>query len=509
MANRVIHRRLVAAVMGGILVMVAAAMAAPAQTFTTLVKFTGANGNGPTSAPVQGTDGNLYGTTYYGGSSTACASGCGTVFKLTPSGTLTTIHSFDLTDGENPNGLVLGSDGNFYGTTYLGGTASSCSITGMACGTVFKITPQGALTTLYNFAGVDYNDGSFPAASLIQGLDGNFYGTTYGGGTSRACDVGCGTVFGITPGGSVTVLLSFDLTDGFSPFALVQGTDGNFYGTTEGGGSGIACYLGCGTVFKVSPAGTLTTLHSFTGPTTDGSNPYAGLVQGRDGNFYGTTSAGGDVLYDCTYESVHYGCGTVFEVTGAGTLTIRHNFGIGTDGIYPVASLTQSSDGNLYGTTEFGGTATRCNPGFFQTGCGTIFEISPQGKEFVLHIFHGTDGAGPEAGLFQATNGVFYGTTAIGGAVESYGSVFSLDTGLAPFATTVPTAGAVGKPVAILGNNLSGATGVTFNGTPATFTVVSDTEITTTVPSGATTGSVRVVTPGGTLTSNVDFRVHS
>jgi len=129
-----------------------AAVAAPAQTFKTLVKFTGANGNGPTSALVQGTDGNLYGTTYYGGSSTACSQGCGTVFKVTPAGVLTTLHSFDLTEGENPNGLVLGDDGNFYGTTYLGGAGTYCGfVTASGCGTVFRITPEGSLTTLYSF----------------------------------------------------------------------------------------------------------------------------------------------------------------------------------------------------------------------------------------------------------------------------------------------------------------------------------------------------------------------
>jgi len=316
-------------------------------------------------------------------------------------------------------------------------------------------------------------------------------------------------VFKITPSGTLTTLYSFNPQGGYvAPSAVIQATNGDLYGTTEFGTAGFSfCYPDCGSVFALSAQGVFTTLHTFTGPPTDGFYPHAGLVQGKDGNLYGTTSEGGDVLYDCSSDGVGFGCGTVFRVTPGGRLTILHNFGIGTDGQLPAAGLVQATDGNLYGTTEFGGTSTTCNPGFFLTGCGTIFEITPQGKEMTLHLFHGSDGATPKAGLLQATNGLFYGTTAIGGAVESYGTVFSLNAGLGPFVSALPTAGAAGKSVAILGNNLTGASKVTFNGSAATFTVVSDTEITTSVPAGATTGPVQVVTPSGTLTSNVNFKV--
>ncbi len=222
---------------------------------------------------MQGSDGNFYGTAVVGG-----ANGAGTVFKITPGGTLITLYSFGVSDGQSPyGGLVQGSDGNFYGTTEFGGANNGN-------GTVFKITPRGTLTSLYSFAG---SDGANPHAGLVQGSDGNFYGTTEFGGTGQ-CANRCGTVFKITPSGTLTTLYDFAGSDGFKPQAgLVQGSDGNFYGTTTGGGANN----GKGTVFKITPSGTLTTLYSFAG--SDGAFPQAGLVQGSDGNFYGTTAGGG------------------------------------------------------------------------------------------------------------------------------------------------------------------------------------------------------------------------
>ncbi len=248
----------------------ATAIPSPAQTFTKLVDFDGSNGAIPICTLIQASDGNFYGTTFQGG-----ADNYGTVFKVTPEGTLTTLYSFDNVMGAYPfSGVVQGTDGNFYGTS--GGGANNS-------GTVFRITPEGTLTTLYNFCSLmNCADGEGPGA-LVQGTDGNFYGTTHGGVRDF------GTVFKITPEGALTTLHSFEYyTDGFSSAGLVQGTDGNFYGTTAYGGA----YLG-GTVFKITPEGTLTTLHSFCSEQNchDGSDPEAVLVQA--GRMYGTTHSGG------------------------------------------------------------------------------------------------------------------------------------------------------------------------------------------------------------------------
>jgi len=373
----------------------ATAMASLAQEFNTLANFAGGNGNHPQASLIQGTDGNFYGTTYAGGVSNDCSAGCGTVFKVTPSGTLTVLRSFFLGDGTQPEaGLVQASDGNFYGTTALGGAHSD--------GTVFKITPSGTLTSLHNFAG---GDGAVPVAGLVQARDGNFYGTASNGGANCG-SVGCGTVFKITPSGTLTTLHSFAGGDGSLPAAgLVQASDGNFYGTTYYGGANNN-----GTVFKMTPSGTLTTLYSF--DFSHGSKPTAGLIQATDGNFYGTASEGG-TSNNCG----SFGCGTVFKITPSGTLTTLHNFD-SADGAVPAAALVQATDGNFYGTT-YGGDAF-----------GTVFEITPSGALTTLHGFcpQGppcNDGSWPQAGLVQARDGNFYGTTYFGGA-NNDGIVFKL-----------------------------------------------------------------------------------
>ncbi len=273
-----------------------------------------------------------------------------------------------------------------------------------------------------------------------------------------------------------------------------------------------------GTVFKITPSGKLTTLHSF--DLADGYAPQAGLVQGTDGNFYGTTLEGGPTNASCMYQS----CGTVFKITPSGTLTTLYNFCSQSncaDGALPEAALVQGTDGNFYGTTPYGGANNNC---FFvqpsSDGCGTVFSITPSGVLTTLYNFCPqsgcADGYYPIAGLIQDTNGTFYGTTTLGGpaniscmnnSYDSCGTVFSLSVGLSPFVETLPASGKMGAAVKILGTNLTGATSATFNGTAATFTVVSASEITTTVPSGATTGTVQVVTPGGTLSSNAPFKV--
>jgi uncharacterized repeat protein (TIGR03803 family) len=437
--------------------------AGQAQMFTSLLSFTGSNGSSPFMGVLtQGVDGNLYGTASAGGTH-----GKGTVFKITTSGTLTTIYSFcaksKCTDGSAPyGGLTLGTDGNFYGTTFSGGTTQQA-------GTVYKITPAGKLTTLHNFT--FGSDGANPYDALLQGTDGNYYGTAQYGGAH-----GLGTVFKITPQGTFTVLHSFDSSDGSEPEAgLIQATDGNFYGTTYNGGTG-----GYGTAFKITPAGVFTNLHVFE-DDIDGRDLVSGVVQGNDGNFYGAAGGGGPLGY-----------GTLYVMTPTGQVTVLHNFDV-TDGDAPNLLLL-GTDGNLYGTTISGG------------GNGNVFEATTQGTVTQLHAFNDTDGSLPFAGPAQATDGNLYGTTLYGGSKKK-GTVFKIALGLAPFVKTVPTSGKVGAKVKILGTSLTGTTSVTFNGTAATFTVVSATEITTTVPAGAATGTVQVTTPSGILLSNVAFQV--
>ena len=299
---------------------------------------------------------------------------------------LTTLYRFTIgTDGFSPEaGLVQGSDGNFYGTTSFGGA--------IGAGTVFRISPEGTLTTLHSFAfGAD---GTTPEAKLVQGNDGNFYGTTLGNGTNGAF----GTVFQISPAGSLTTLYIFTgNADGGAPMAgLAQGIDGDFYGTTSTAGTG-----GQGTVFRISSAGTLTTLHSFTGDA-DGGQPEGGLVYGNDGNFYGTTSLG-----------------TVFQISSTGTLTTLHRFTGGADGDRPLAGLVRGNDGNFYGITVGGGTGDE----------GTVFRISSAGTLTTLHSFMGgIDGDLPETALVQGSDGNFYGTTGGNETAGDWGTVFRIST---------------------------------------------------------------------------------
>ena len=463
------------------------AIALPAQTFSTLSSFDGTDGSFPRAGSlVQTANGDFYGTTGAGG-----ANSSGTVFKISPSGTLTTLYSFcsqpDCTDGSNPwAGLIQATDGNFYGTTLYGGA--------YGVGTVFKITPTGALTTLSSFCRQPCANGAIPRAGLVQATDGNFYGTTQQGGANG----NHGTVFKVTPSGTLTTLYSFctqsGCTDGADPVAgLTQATDGDLYGTTQSGGSPV-CYQGCGAIFKITLGGALTTLYRFGG--ADGKYPYAGLVQAANGDFYGTTF-GGDA------PAQNYG--TVFKITPAGALTTLHGFcslsGC-VDGSAPAAPLVQATDGNLYGTTSSGGD---CG-GSGAATCGTVFKIIPSGTLTTLYSFDYEHGEQPWAGLVQATNGDFYGTTEVGGA-SGGGAVFRLSVGLPPFVKTQPHFAAVGAAITLLGTDLTGATSVTFNGIQAAFEIVSATELTTTVPAGATTGSVQVTTPGGTLSSGGPFLV--
>jgi uncharacterized repeat protein (TIGR03803 family) len=355
--------------------------------FTRLYSFTGGNdGSNPQSGLIQGTDGNFYGTASYGGLP------AGTVFKITAAGVFTILHAFDdYTDpaqGENPNALLQGADGNFYGATSSGGANG--------WGTVFSMDANGALSTIYSFNGGA--DGGFPAGGLYQGSDGYLYGTTFSGG-----DNGQGVVFKISVDGAYTSLYSFQGgDDGGTPLgaALVQGSDGFYYGTTLGGTNNA------GAIFKIDSDGDFSVVYDFKGGA-DGGDP-GGLSRGGDGNFYGVTSEAGAGSH-----------GTVYQLGANGAFTTLYSFSGGPDGAYPYARLTQGSNGYFYGTTSGGGTGND----------GTIFKISASGAFASLYSFtYGADGVYPSAGLVQGDNGYFYGTTDYGGTGES-GTMFEIDGG--------------------------------------------------------------------------------
>lgn len=365
-----------------------------ARTFKTLVRFDGTDGAGPWSL-VQGNDGNFYATTW--------GNSGGEVFKMTPAGKLTILYHFcsemNCADGADPYaGLVQAANGNFYGTTGGGGTRN--------LGTVFEITPNGKLTTLYSF-GTQTNDGEWPYGVLVQGTNRDFYGTTFAGGA-----YGGGTVFRISPTGKLTTLHSFcqasqSCPDGKQPMAgLVRGADGNYYGTTSSGGTAAYCGgIQCGTVFKITPAGRFTTLHSFCSQMgcSDGSHPVGALVLGTDRSFYGTTAGS------------HGAPDSVFKISLRGSLTTLYTFCQQkncSDGSAPYAGLALGADADFYGTTSAGGA---------DGGYGTVFKITRKGQLTTLHTFCEdgfypcSDGYSPAAALVQASDGTFYGSTAAGG----------------------------------------------------------------------------------------------
>ena len=381
----------------------------PAQTLQTLASFNGTNGANPYVSLTMGSDGNFYGTTIYGGiTNSSYPSGMGTVFQVTTNGTLTTLVSFENTNGAYPEAsLTLGNDGNFYGTTANGGTTNSSNTDGY--GTIFQVTTNGTLTTLVFFNG---KNGAY-ANALTLGNDGNFYGTTQNGGiTNFPYPLGFGTVFKVTTNGALTTLFCFSNSIGTEPVgALALGNDGNFYGTTAyGGTNSIYPYGGYGTVFKITTNGTLNTLVSFNG--TNGASPFGSLTLGNDGNFYGTTTSG-------LYVSGS-GFGTVFCVTTNGVLTTLATFN-GSDGEGPEAALVLWSEGNFYGTTEYGGN-TNLNDGF---GYGTLFKVTTNGVLTTLVSFDGTNGEQLTAALTLGSNDNLYGVTA-GGGSYGFGTVFRL-----------------------------------------------------------------------------------
>ena len=391
---------------------------------TTLYSFGGSatDGYAPSNGLglVQGPDGNFYGTTTSGGYGADTFGGVGAFYKITPEGVETVLYAFgtgaQLNDAIRPLGGLTLANGDFYGVGRLGGVDT--------CGAFFKVTTSGVETVLYSFVAIA-TDGCTPWGAPTQGTDGNFYGTTVDGGIHSG-----GIVYRITPpsGGSPaveTVLYSFGAssTDGMNPtFGVIQATDGNFYGTTACGGgnggaagcAGVAPGTGDGTVFKMTAAGVVTILHSFGGSSADGATPN-NLIQGTDGDFYGTTVKGGTS-----------NGGTFYKITPAGVETVLYSFcGSVTDGCSPQSGVIQGADGNFYGTTSMGGGASNG---------GTVYMVTPAGVETVLYSFgasNSVNGSAPFAGLTQGMDGTLYGTTSGGGAftnntsgVVVYGGTF-------------------------------------------------------------------------------------
>jgi uncharacterized repeat protein (TIGR03803 family) len=336
---------------------------------TVLYSFKGhPDGGGPNAGLTGDSEGNVYGTTCGGGTGGFYHYGEGTVYKLDSTGNETVLYSFAGTpDGECPQaGLIRDAMGNLYGTTNLGGAYGS--------GTVFELNTSGTETVLYSFTGAA--DGANPRAGLVLDAAGNFYGTAMQGGNFTGCNYGCGLVFKLDPAGVETVLHTFTAgTDGATPEAgLIIDTAGNLYGTTAYGGDLSACINfvnGCGVVFKLDPSGIETVLHAFRGGA-DGIYPNSGLTRDKIGNLYGTTFGGGSQS-SCSADIS--GCGMAYEIDPTGKETVLHRFGGGADGAYPFAGLTLDPEGNLYGTTQFGGANYICGNG--ELGCGVVFRIKP------------------------------------------------------------------------------------------------------------------------------------
>jgi uncharacterized repeat protein (TIGR03803 family) len=455
----------------------------PAQILTTLVDFDYTNRQEPESPLIQGLDGNLYGTYLLGG-----PDGVGGVFRLTPQGVLTQASNFcgsgGACAGAKEWGIMQTRDGTFYGTSQLGGTRA---------GNVFSMTPELVGTDFANFGD---KGGQDPISAPILGTDGNFWGVGDEGTKNNTpdCDLGCGSIYKVTPEGAVSTEYAFcaqpNCADGWAPVgSLLQASDGNFYGTTFAGGATTGCLFseGCGTIFKMTLQKVFTTLFTFSGTGSDGGNvEEVALIEGSDGALYGTTSAGG-----------LYGGGTVFKITTAGVFTTLYNFcalANCADGSGPQGGLIQASDGNFYGTTSVNGA----------NGGGTIYRITSAGTFTSLYNFCSlsgcADGSYPPSALLQATDGRIYGATYAGGTAGS-GTVFRLNLGLPAFVAPLPGFGKPGQTVSILGNGLKHTTSVTFNGITARFSATSNSSINAIVPSGATSGPIVVTTSTGTFTS--------
>lgn len=384
-----------------------------AQSYTVLHRFAGfpAEGKNPNGGLVRDAAGNLYGTTSRGG-----AYGVGTIFKLDKSGKETVLFNFFkgtiLDDGYTPTaGLIEDNSGNLYGTTYQGGDPN-CYIDPRGCGTVFKLDATGKLTVLHRFHGSDGirgPDGMGPDAVLVMDQSGNIYGTTDEGGPGQCIsNPGCGTVFKLDRSGKVTILdgitASYDTAE---PNGLLLDKSGTLYGTS----ASVVQYEGeitcCGTIFKIDVNGSKSILYSFT-DQADGAVP-TGMIRDGAGNLYGAAAFGGNT--NC---QIGFGCGTVYKLDTSGQLTVLYSFTGGTDGEGP-ESLIRDGAGNFYGLTYRGGGSVACN-----NGCGTVFKLSPSGKETVLHRFTGgSDGSGP-TGIILGSDGNLYGSAWAGGSFPPF-----------------------------------------------------------------------------------------
>ena len=356
-------------------------------TVTQVHAFTGPDGSNPRAPLVKGSDGNFYGTTSLGGSGTV--NPFGTVFRVSPNGSFTSLYSFSfqVTGDEPYAGVIQASDGNFYGTTRG---------TGSYNGNIFRITPSGAFTELHAFGGFFFgDDGAHPEAELVQASDGNLYGVTHDN------SFGAGVIFRISPTGANFMKL-IALPGGANSYSnLVEGSDGNLYGTTANGGA-----AGRGSIFRISKSGAFTTIHEYTFAAGDGWMPLAGLMRGSDGNFYGTTANGGTD-----------GRGIVFRISENGNYATLHSFTL-SEGSAPQATVVEGADGNFYGTTRTGG----------QFSLGTIYRLKPNGDFTTLYSFSvsGSVGYVPEAELVQGSDGAFYGTTTSGTQDPIRGAVFRM-----------------------------------------------------------------------------------
>ena len=435
-----------------------------AATLTALHDFDSTDGGGG-GLLAQGRDGSLYAIGGHG------THGFGFAFRLTPDGGFTKLHDFDETNGGVPaGGLTLGRDGNFYGTTVRGGTTD--------LGTVFKMTPAGAVTVLHHFRRLD---GCRPDAAPIQASDRNLYGT------ARACGANdAGTVYKITTDGAFSVLHSFGGgpgIDGTNPSSLIQGADGALYGTTAGGGGGRD------TVFKITTSGVFSKLYSFFQYSFEGIYGTPGpLIQGTDGNLYGTTADGGA-----------YGAGSVFKLTLGGDITELHIFDDRSaagraQGYRPLGGLVQGGDGNFYGAAILGG----------DSDGGVLFRVTPEGEYTVQAQLDMSTGEDPSTSPFLHTNGKIYGMTVYGGA-KGWGTAYHLDVGAPSFIRAVPGTAKAGQTIGLLGA-FGDAAAVTFNGLDAPLSGTGANYHTAVVPAGAATGLIEVTTPAGTTQTLKPFQ---
>lgn len=529
--------------------LVAMTVAAPAQTVSTIYQFSsGSNPNYPVGVMAQGRDGNFYGITLSGGG----PANQGAIYKISSAGVLTSLHAMAQSDGTTCSGLTLGTDGNFYGTCHNGGTNDY--------GTLFKVTSAGVLTVLHNFAAQgSTSDGCEPLAPPIQASNGDFYGTTSFCGANNY-----GTVYKLTPAGAYSLLYSFQgpPNDTLLPLGLIEGTDGDLWGLGNG------WIISNGGVFKITLAGKESLVYAFKGDP-DGAGPYTNLIQGSNGDFYGTTEEGGSaqegtifqvtaggketVLYsfpnqtDGAYPSLPLTQGPNGMLYGAATdcagggCSQAGLFDITTKGAYknlylyplvcsncgqPEAPLLLSTNGTFYSTTEQGG-----------TGAGSFYSLSNGYSPFISLVNVTSSAEGAQVGIlgqgFTSSSVVKFGgtkatTTTLTGSTYILATVPSgaltgdvtVTTGSTVLSTLssykikptlksfTPLSGPIGTEVTITGTGLAQASKVTIDKISASFTVVSDSEITATVPAGAATGKIAVTTKGGSVTSSASFTVN-